>query len=241
MPILPLDHPEPFAATLRVMLYPGTDHRDPQRARAFASHYLAAPIREFQEAGGTLSHDDLMRIVMDGGERLDDLDDRWWDGTATGELFKTFFALANTDSTLASWNNAITLAEIVAAKHRETGSRSGLSKSRSRFMGVAHLWGAWCIREGRFTARPEVGYDGWHDFQFFLAEAEILRQWGQSWRAPRAKAVPPLPAEVWRVPDDWRPPERKPGWPGTGMIPDLTVPDDLLSRLRRAGPPRKRT
>jgi hypothetical protein len=30
MPILPLDHPDPFAATLGVMLYPGADD-DPPR------------------------------------------------------------------------------------------------------------------------------------------------------------------------------------------------------------------
>lgn len=35
MPILPLDHPEQFAATLGVMLYPATDETDPPKARAF--------------------------------------------------------------------------------------------------------------------------------------------------------------------------------------------------------------
>ena len=34
MPILPLDHPEPFAAVLGVMLYPGTDEDDRRKARA---------------------------------------------------------------------------------------------------------------------------------------------------------------------------------------------------------------
>ena len=33
MPILPLDHPEPFAATLGVMLYPGTDDDSPKDTR----------------------------------------------------------------------------------------------------------------------------------------------------------------------------------------------------------------
>jgi hypothetical protein len=36
MPVLPLDHPEPFAAVLGVMLYPGTDEDDRRKARAFA-------------------------------------------------------------------------------------------------------------------------------------------------------------------------------------------------------------
>ena len=34
MPILPLDQPEPFAATLGVTLYPGSDEADSTKARA---------------------------------------------------------------------------------------------------------------------------------------------------------------------------------------------------------------
>ena len=52
--ILPLDHPEPFAATLGVMLYPGTNDADKRKAKAFAAQYLAEPIRRLHEAGGTL-------------------------------------------------------------------------------------------------------------------------------------------------------------------------------------------
>src|SRR5882724_10458462 len=107
MPILPLNHPEPFAATLGVMLYPGTDEADRQKAAAFAAHYLAEPLRRFHEAGGALRYEELSRIASDSGARLDDLESRWWDGTATGELFKTLFALANADPRLASWENAI--------------------------------------------------------------------------------------------------------------------------------------
>ena len=55
MPILPLNHPEPFSATLGVMLYP--DEADALKARAFAAQYLAEPMRRLYKAGGTLSHD----------------------------------------------------------------------------------------------------------------------------------------------------------------------------------------
>jgi hypothetical protein len=239
MAILPLNHPEPFAATLGVMLYPGEDEADRKRARAFAAQYLAEPLRRFHEAGEALRYEELSSIASDSGARLDDLESRWWDATATGELFKTLFALFNTDPGLASWENAIRLAELTTARHRVPGSRSALWDARSRFLSVAHLWGAWCIREGRFASRPEVGYDGWHDFQFFLAEAEILREWGQTWLPSRAKAKPPLPAEVWHVPEDWAPPEHEPSWPQTGVIADVGVPPDLLEHLRRSGRPRK--
>jgi hypothetical protein len=239
MPILPLDHPEPFAATLGVMLYPATDEADPPKARAFAAQFLAEPLRRFHEAGHILTHDALLRIAMDAGQRLTDLEERWWGGSTAGELFKTLFALANTNAALASWNNAIKIAELIAAREKTKGSRTEQWDARSRFLSVAHLWGAWCIRGRQFLSDAEVGYDGRADFQSFLAEAEVLRQWGQTWRQPRAKSTPPLPAEVWHVPQDWEPLERRPDWPKTGMIPYLTLPDDLLLTLRPAGRPRK--
>jgi hypothetical protein len=194
MPILPLDHPEPFAATLGVMLYPGVDNDDPLKARAFASQWLATPIRRFEEAGHKISRDDLLRIAMDAGQPLNDLDERWWDGTATGEVFKTLCALFNTDPALATWNNAIKIAKLVAARAGTSGSRSLLWEARRRFLSVAHLWAAWTIREAIFDPRPGLGYA---DFQSFLAEAEILRDFGQTWRPARANSKPLLPFNIW--------------------------------------------
>ena len=241
MPDLPLDHPEPFAATLGVMLYPGLDDLDRRKAKAFSAHYLAKPIQRLYEAGGALSTESLVQIVMDSGERLDDVDKRWWGGTATGQIFKTLYALHNTDEALASWSNAIKIAGRVAAKQNVSGARSALWQERSRYLTVAHFWAAYCLREGRFSANPAVGYDLSIDFQFFLTEAEILRQWGQTWRPKRSKAKPPLPPDVWRTPENWRPPTRKPGWPDTaGRVPAVTVPPDLLSDLMPAGRPKPR-
>ena len=62
MPILPLDHPEPLAATLGVMLYPGEDDADQKRARAYAAQFLAKPVERFREAGGTLTAEVLARL-----------------------------------------------------------------------------------------------------------------------------------------------------------------------------------
>lgn len=239
MPILPLDHPEPFAATLGTMLYPGEDTADRHKARAFASQYLAEPLRQFHEEGQRLSYEALQQIALDSGARLDDLDKRWWAATAAGEMFKTYFALANTDPKLASWNKAVELANLVATRQRKSGVRSSLLAFRTQYLTVAHLWGVWSIREGKFPTRPEVGYDGAADFEAFLMEAEILRNWGQTWRAPRSKAEPPLPTEVWRVPEDWRPQTRRPDWPETGKVPALTIPEELLANLKPAGRPRK--
>jgi hypothetical protein len=219
------------------MLYPG--HDEDTKRRAFAAQYLAERIRIFHERGGTLPYNHLIRIATDAGARLDDLDARWWEGTTIGQVFKTLFALFNTDPELATWEKAILIAQRVAAKEGASGSRSALWKARTHYLSVVHLWGAWAIREGTFAPSPDVDYDEWADFQSFLAESEILRRWGQTWRPTRAKAEPLLPADVWRVPDDWEPPARQPGWPKTGQIPDIVIPDNVLSELRKAGRPRK--
>ena len=100
-----------------------------------------------------------------------------------------------------------------------------------QFLTVAHLWAAWSIREGKFTQHPEAGYDGFADFQAFLTEAEMLRDWGQNWRQARKKARPPLPSDVWRVPDGRLPPQGLPGWPVI-CIPIMSLPNDLLADLR---------
>lgn len=74
MPILPLDHPEPFAATLGLMLYPATDESDPPKARAYAAQLLLAdPIRRYLDAGHRLSQDTFERIAMDAGHPVTDL------------------------------------------------------------------------------------------------------------------------------------------------------------------------
>jgi hypothetical protein len=239
MPILPLDHVEPFAATLGVMLYPGTEADDPQKARAFVSWWLAKPLSRYHQAGHRLPYEALMQIAVDGGVSLSDLDDRFRGGTATGEVLTVLWALFNTDRELASWSNAIKIAQPIAQNNRSEGSRTYQWGAKSRFRSSAHLWAAWCIREGRFGDRPDVGYDGYDDFQSFLAEAEILREWGQTWLPPRKNSWPFLPSDVWRVPETWRLPERQAGWPKTGMIPKLKVPDDTISKLKPAGRPRK--
>ena len=236
MPLLPLNRPEPFSATLGVMLYPD----DPAKARAFAAQFLAKPYREFRAAGHRLSHEAVEQLLIDSGERLRDLDARWWQGTAAGELLKTLFALYNTRPALASWNNALRIARATAINSSAKGARTELRAALQTFLPVAHLWGAWRIRNGQFhSMHLEIGNDGYADFLSFLSEAEQLREWGQSWQQPRAKSKPPLPAEVWRVPEGWQPPVPDYDWPlRAAQLPILTIPEDLLRGLKPAGRPR---
>jgi hypothetical protein len=240
MPILPLDHPEPFAATLGVMLYPNIDEEDRRKARAFAAQWLAEPVRRLREIGIRLPQDKLELLVMDGGTLLTDVAQRWEGGLSTGELFKAFFILAKDRPELASWENAIKTYEMSAKRAGLSGTRTDLYQHRSRFLSVAHLWTAWSIREGKLNDHSELEYDGWTEFQYFLAEAEMLREFGQTWRPSRAKAKPPLPPEVWRVPLDWKPPPGQPGRPKPGMIPNLSLSDELMTGLKPAGRPRRR-
>jgi hypothetical protein len=139
MPILPLDYPEPFAATLGVMLYPGTHEDDRLKAQAFAAQWIAEPLRHFHEAGHQLSYGALARIAEDSGALLSDLDDRWWGATATGELFKTLYILAKNAPSLASWEHAIKIYKVSAKRAGSCGSRTDLWREISHFRSVAHL------------------------------------------------------------------------------------------------------
>ena len=116
---------------------------------------------------------------------------------------------------------------------QDNGSRSLQWEARHRFLSVAHLWAARAIREATFDTRPERGHA---DFQLFLAEAEILRDFGQTWRSARAKSEPLLPLDIWKVPENWKPAIRH---PEIAKITVLTLPEDLLSTLKPAGRPRK--
>src|ERR1700674_160136 len=169
MPVLPVDHPEPFAAVLGTMLYP--NEGEAAQRRAFAAHYLAEPIRRFEAAGGALAYNDLSRIVKDGGARLDDLDQRWWGGTGMGELFKNLFALANHNPEQASWEYSSRIVEKYATTAKVSGSRTSIMAAKRRFLSVAHLWAPTVYAAESFRERVEVHYHYADDFESFLTEA----------------------------------------------------------------------
>ncbi len=239
MPILRLDYPEPYALTLGIMLYPGEDESDQQQARAFASQYVREWIPLIYKAGSSLSEEELNRVLDDASGPPVDSRERQEKGTLTGEMFRVLLALEHADPVLATWANATRLIEIRAARHKTSTSKSTLYNVRKQFGSVAHLWAAWMIRHESF--RADFGVRGIRDdeFQSFLAESEVLRRWGQTWRHERDKAEPPLPDAVWRVPEDWQPPANQTGWAQTGEIPHLEWPREHVHQLRKAGRPRK--
>lgn len=147
MPILPLNYPEPFAATIGVMLYPAKNEE--KKARAAAASYLVEPIRMLHEAGQKLPYEKLISIYMDSKTQIDDRPGRYWGGRVVGEALKVLFALSNTDPTLASWENAFRVVETQAARAKGSGSRALFWAQKKRFLTVAHLWGALAIRRGQ--------------------------------------------------------------------------------------------
>jgi hypothetical protein len=150
----------------------------------------------FFEDGYDLPVDVSRRLLVDAGEPLPDPLERSQEALRIGEAFKVLFGLASSHSELASWSNAIKLVDLMGKRAKARGATTALWRARRRYILVAHLWAAWSIREGKFGALPAAGYDGYDDFQSFLTEAEILRDFGQNWRSRRAKSRPPLPVDV---------------------------------------------
>jgi hypothetical protein len=221
-----------------VMLYPGQDESDRRRAAAWAAQYLVGPLRELHEQGGSITYDDLLRIATTEAAPLQDVDQRAMRGRATGEMFKVFIALAGAHPKLASWNNAARIVQHVAKQKGAPCGRSLLWHAKSEFASVAHLWAAWSIRE-RFAPDPSEDIELIDDFLTYLTESEVLREWGQTWKAPRANSLPPLPDDVWRLAPDWNPPRPIRKRARLGDVPLLTVSDELLGLLRSAGQRKK--
>lgn len=239
MPILPLDHSEPFAATLGTMLYPGTDETERRKAGTYTSGYLAGPIGEYVRRGGQLSAGQLQQIIVDGGERIDDLDDRWLQGELAGHILRILFLLYHEDAQRTSWNSATAIVARIASQNRIRASRSTLYKYRDRFMTVAHLWAAWVMRGHSLGQDLPDNIDAATDFQIFLAEAETIRNWGQEFVPAYKGAKPFLPDEVWQPPEWWKPPEAA-TWPrpvGSVLVNKLSEKD--LQLVKPAGRPRR--
>jgi hypothetical protein len=132
MPMLPLDHPEPLAATLGVMLFPGLEEQ--AMARAFSARWVASVLGAYPETRNRLSAELLERLLIDSGRPMEDINRRRWEGLAAGELLKAIYALARTAPDLASLENAIRLYEISVG--RSPGCRTNLLAAKKHFEGT---------------------------------------------------------------------------------------------------------
>lgn len=236
MPTLPLDHEDPFAATMGVMLFPD----NPERAESWCRGYIAEAVRDHVRRGkGTLGID-AQKYLLEPRTDLSGVRDRWIRGEAAGYVLQTLYAIWGYDPRLASYNHAEMIVSREAAQQEYRAGRSSLKSWRPEFISVVHLWAAWVMRGRQFFLNDSVGYDGYADFCYFVQEAEQLREWGQNTLPRRSKAEPFLPADMWHAPAGWRPPERQPGWPPTGAIPDICISPEQAALINLPGRPVKK-
>lgn len=220
--ILPLDHLEPLAATLGIMLYPD----EPQKAEAYAKWFLSRAIQKEIADGHKVAYETMRKFACAAPPCMHDVDLRLRMGFAVGTLLKVAFAIWGTDERLVSWRNA---QKIVANETGNSCWKAGIKSLeawRLKLMAVAHLWCAFALRGGRIVPPGVTDFDGDLEFRYFLAEAECLRAWGQSFVAPRKKAVPLLPERMWRTPVDWETPQ--PNFEGPGPVRGVIQATELL-------------
>lgn len=245
MPILPMDHPEPFAAVLGKMLYPGLSEDEIIKANSFTALYLAEPIQQCVDAGHAISSEDLLKIAAGKRDVPEDYKKRRMIGETVGALTEVYHILHCTKPAVASWNSVYKIVEKIASKEKKpgtqtsyTGTETSFKSARKQFRSVAHLWAAWRFRKGQFTSDEDVGYSFEADFYSFLEESEVMRRRMEVWESKYAGASTERD-DPWRLPDDWPALKRQEGWPKTGGIYAYTAADEWLADLRPAGRPKK--
>ena len=88
----------------------------------------------------------------------------------------------------------------------------------------------------------DVGDGGYADYESFIVKAELSRARLQSLGAltllagDRASKVNPparpfFAGEMWQPPADWRPMAGGRGWPKTGVVPRITLPQQMLAGI----------
>jgi hypothetical protein len=231
MPDLLLDVPDPFSSTLGIMLYPDLSEEEVGKAKTYASQFVAEPLRRAIKAGHRPRYETLIKIATGGGADLDDVEKRFEQGLWVGDIYKAYYALAESHRGYASMENAMRIADRAAAASKSSGSRTGFFEAKKRYASVAHLWAAWSLRNGSFSTNSLADYGGFEDFLAFLKVSEIFRDWGQTWRPGHANAVHPLPEDVWRVPESWLPGIEQVGWPVV-RIPPLSLPEHCFDGLK---------
>lgn len=231
MPFLPLEYPEPFAATFGVMLYPGEDELSRKYANSATATITSNAIRLAELAGHNPCQRTLLETHKLGIGSFPEASEHHRQGLLAGHLFVAHFALYNSDPKLASWNNAIKILSDRSVHQGTANSRRVYYGIKMYYATVLHLWGAWVLRGRTLTSHGELNFEAYDDFQFFLFESECLRHWGQTWKPSRKDAKSPLIDDVWRPPQCWVPPRCAP-------LSHPEYPIEVLASLRLTGRPR---
>lgn len=179
---LPIYFAEPFHSVFGTMLFPD----DAGKAERFVARLLAqGPVRRLECSLGDLERT-ARHSIMEAAAAADptdqNIEERRTQGQGVGEIVKVLWADICSDSNRAGWNGAISFVE--AEMGTVTGSRALFRKHLKTFAPVVHLWGAWSIREGRFTMPASYDADDGtviDDLWRFASEAELLRLELQKW------------------------------------------------------------
>lgn len=160
---------------------------------------------------------------------------RWYEGTVAGAQVEMVWALAHHAPQQASRRKAVYLMEIQATKDKRPGTKSQFGDIWSQYQPVAHLWAAFNTRRHRFRRIDEVGYTAWKDFEAFITEAEIYREWGENHYAPpkQKKRTPLLdPALTWKPPPNWVLTwHMSLGWPPPPTVPPFSLAEWMIEAL----------
>lgn len=187
VPTLPLNYPDPLAATLAIMHYPNEGE---EAQRKTLTDCLAQIIPVHRQSYQAVFYDQLMGHATSivGGD-LADLGERVFEVTAVGQVVKTLFVLGWNQGRAASWANAYATASRHAGPIvKRRASSANLKLQCGRFKSVAHLCAALCLRDLKFVPEPLVGYGLGEDFHSFMAESEWIRCWGLNWNRPTPAA-----------------------------------------------------
>lgn len=239
MPYLPLDGPMPQIAVRAIMLFPSRISKSRRQASDFEDYHQHQALGRFVADGGILfdDHKKFMSIEHTERERWAQLNEK---GVAAGQLAVVLLELMQTDPEKASWRNAIRVVGTQRGKADAHASEKFLEEARRRFSSVIHLWCAWILRGEKYNWVPDTSYDLPSDFQCFLHEAEIIRYHLQQWGELKEDRDLKLDSDLWRVPNEWEAPQRKPDWPpGAGEVNAYIIAESAKNFLKSRGRPKK--
>jgi hypothetical protein len=231
---LPIFYGVPNLSLEAVMIFPN----DLAKAKAWVGWKLAGgPLGAFRARGHFLPATEIVDIAADAAlfsDYSDEAKQNEFKGSAVGTVVTALWVLIHQETKRASWERAIQRAEKLGTEHGCRTGKSSLRAYLSEFSPVLHLLGAWQLRKCRWIVDNSVGYTAPIDASFFVAESRLLLGMLREWSERRAFSEKILSSTKFIGGMNWMPPEHVRGWPETGRIYPVLVPEwyDPAERAR---------
>ena len=237
MPFLDLNGPLPIAAIDAAMGFPSDAKGGAEKREAFYGFQLRR-YAQYRLSQGDRDLPELLQIALDRPVEPPKTRRQRRAGQISGEIFKIYKGLINTNPNMASWYNAIAAIQPILRDAGLPYSDSYLWEVIREFRPAMHLWTARNLRERRFVQGGDDPFSIHEDLDCLILEAEILRSWGENWRGMYDKSEPPLAGENWRPPLDWTPRQRHGDWPkDAGRVPHYSLTTEMIGSVRPKGRP----